>query len=144
MQHSFSPTLSCNLADVECERGREGGCCRRFPPDIHHFSPTYSCYHRDGDYSIAGITETACRALSYQRLIQLTDFLFPEGAVICDVNDAQKGLSPAAVTGLKPVNLAEGARSGQPQLLGAGCCCTANRISRPTWRHFFFAAFTMI
>lgn len=64
--------------------------------------------------------------------------------VIPDVNNAQKELSPAAVSGLNPVNLGEGGRFGQPELLGAGCFCRANRISRPTWRQTFFAAFTMI
>lgn len=59
---------------------REGGrgCCRRFPPDIHHFSPTYSCYNRDGDYSIAGITDCI---LPYRRQIQLTDFFSEEGVL---------------------------------------------------------------
>lgn len=55
--------------------------------------------------------------------------------IVSDVN-VQKKLSPAVI-GLKPVNLGEAGRLGQPELLGAGCFCRANRISRPTWRHFF-------
>ncbi|KAA8583376.1 hypothetical protein FQN60_015922 [Etheostoma spectabile] len=53
---------------------------------------------------------------------------FPQG-----MKHPQRELSPAAVTGLKPVNLGEGARFGEPELLGAGCFCRANRISRPNW-----------
>lgn len=69
MQHKLSAaTLQKWSLGEEGREGREregrregGGVVGSFPPDIHHFSPTSSCCHRDGDYSIAGITPTACR-----------------------------------------------------------------------------------
>lgn len=118
-------------ACVRVGGGGEWGC-RRFPSDIHHFSPSYSFCHRHGDYSTAGVTETSCRVFSYKE----TEFFFQEGPSF-------PALTMGSVLQLWLGPNLWGGRSTWTELLGAGC--TAHRISRPTWRiFFFFAAFTMI
>lgn len=132
---SNSQLQPCRVWEEQGSLGWRGG--QRFPPDIHHFSPTYSCYHRDGDYSNAGITEAASRVLCYKETNSTIGVCLSRRTITPDVHNAQKELSPAAVAGLKPVSTGEG-EAGLDSRNSSSCCfCTEKNRSIVQPGHIF-------